>query len=782
MKAFFCIFVLIMNTITKSLSAFVLSLTVGGLLSPVAKADLPLRSRVELSRIGTELKEKPSRSVETYHVNALVKLQAGTDESVVEELGANIVNRIGDVLIISVPLKNVEQISKLSGVQRVELDRKSRPMMREARKSGNIDAIISGEGLDGHSFDGSGVVAGIFDTGIDPNHPNFAGRDMIFLNYYVNNVSGQGMLDIWEGDEIKDFTTDNNGDTHGTHTLGIMAGSAESIDHLFLPDYEETAEGLKMTIDRYEGTENPVKGIATGAKLAAAGSATLYNSFIIDGVGRIVDYANELGLPAVVNLSLGSNGGPHDNSDIYSYMISEIGKNSIIVVAAGNEGGDSIAMMKNFNKTETLRTFIKPINTVEAIGSTSSRFNHNYPQIELWGRDDQVMEINLLVTTAQGEIVQSYPFEKFVEDENLADEDQLTPYGISLARDFSKEFTTGMVYPIYEIDETNNRLTAFLYGENVTAKKTTGGYRLGIEVIGKAGQRIDINSLGGQEILSAWDIEGWTGADGNMSINNLATGENVIVVGAWASEIYFANLNGQVLKMQKGNEKGDLAWFSSWGELVDGRSLPHITAPGSLVVSSLNSYYTDQVAQDDLNNMSSGKSTVNNRNYYWQIEQGTSMSAPFVTGVITLWQQASVEKNGRPLSCAEVLDLIRKTAINDEFTAKGNPVTWGAGKINAFEGIKTILGTTAIGAVSINEKDKDNSLMFRLQNRNLEVLVAGATALNLDIYSVMGQQVGSYSSASNEMTHSLENLLPGIYIVKITSPEGNRYTRKITLK
>ena len=63
---------------------------------------------------------------------------------------------------------------------------------------------ITAVGADTSPFDGTGVVVAVLDTGIDPNHPAFAGVKLI----------------------QKDFTGDGNGDKdgHGTHCAGTIFG------------------------------------------------------------------------------------------------------------------------------------------------------------------------------------------------------------------------------------------------------------------------------------------------------------------------------------------------------------------------------------------------------------------------------------------------------------------------------------------------------------------------------------------------------------------------------
>ena len=71
--------------------------------------------------------------------------------------------------------------------------------------------------------------------------------------------------------------------------------------------------------------------------------------------------AAELGLPYVINMSLGGQVGPHDGTDLVSQAISDAfgaGKpGKAIVVAAGNDGGDNIHTDGNVGSGPQTRTF-----------------------------------------------------------------------------------------------------------------------------------------------------------------------------------------------------------------------------------------------------------------------------------------------------------------------------------------------------------------------------------------------------------------------------------------
>ena len=62
------------------------------------------------------------------------------------------------------------------------------------------------------------------------------------------------------------------------------------------------------------------------------------------------------------------------------------------------------------------------------------------------------------------------------------------------------------------------------------------------------------------------------------------------------------------------------------------------------------------------------------------------MSCPLVAGAIATWLEADPT-----LKFADVLDIIQTTAIRDEYVREGNAAQWGAGKFDAYAGLKEVL-------------------------------------------------------------------------------------------
>ena len=198
-------------------------------------------------------------------------------------------------------------------------------------------------------LDGTGVVVGIVDTGLDLSHPDFRtadghtrvawmlvsgaprGKHPDLEDRFGCTSAGQSPCAVLDSADIDallatpnatDVPRDASG--HGTHVTSIAAGN-----------------GGPMT-----GKTPRYLGVAPGAQLVIAApspSGEFSDPDILNGTRFVFDRADAMGLPAVVNLSLGSDFGPHDGTSALEKgleaMVGDQQPGRVAVVAAGNSGG-----------------------------------------------------------------------------------------------------------------------------------------------------------------------------------------------------------------------------------------------------------------------------------------------------------------------------------------------------------------------------------------------------------------------------------------------------------
>jgi subtilisin family serine protease len=195
---------------------------------------------------------------------------------------------------------------------------------------------------------GQGVVIGIVDTGVDVTHADLRDRDGKSRVRYLIDFSRPPAGKQPDLEEEYDCTSDaecaifSNADLdellsndvpgdeprdtfgHGTHVASLAAGNGFSADP---PRYVGVAPEAWLF----------------GARVSRAGDGAIYDADIVSATRFIFERAEELGMPAVVNLSLGSDFGTHDGSSpLEQALASFVGPaypGRAIVVAAGNSAG-----------------------------------------------------------------------------------------------------------------------------------------------------------------------------------------------------------------------------------------------------------------------------------------------------------------------------------------------------------------------------------------------------------------------------------------------------------
>lgn len=209
---------------------------------------------------------------------------------------------------------------------------------------------------------GAGVVIGIVDYGLDFTLKDFLDangktrvaylwdqerearggkRPPAKYKYGVEHTASQINNALRTSDPLKTLeheplSSETNIRGHGTHVAAIAAGSGRSGDKTYPPypegHYVGVAPGATIVfvhLDRAKILDhigNPRGTLANSINLA-------------HGIAYCFEKAEELGLPCVVNLSMGFNGGGHDGNMAVEWvmdaLLSKVGR--AIVIAAGNE-------------------------------------------------------------------------------------------------------------------------------------------------------------------------------------------------------------------------------------------------------------------------------------------------------------------------------------------------------------------------------------------------------------------------------------------------------------
>ena len=501
--------------------------------------------------------------------------------------------------------------------------------------------------------------------------------------------------------------------------------------------------------------DKEVYGVATDADivLVSYNSTNMYtgdNTAIIDGIKYIFDYAESVGKPCVINMSLGSYWGPHDGTSTFDRLADELqGPGRLLVGSCGNSGGTKYHASKTFegNKPDTLATFFNFKYT-----------NAPYGTVEVWC--DPGMDITFvpIVYNVSENKVRSYDPARFNDAQC---ENKTYNFDVNVDGAWGALSVEGEINP-------GNGKTHLILSPNYSYAP---GYDRGFYLISSNPGTIHLWTDAYTTSLSSFDRPGYVDGDDQSSMDELGgTGKRIISVGAYVTRDHCTKYGVPSYTDEITNA---LASFSSQGPTPDGRVKPDITAPGTYIVSSLSSYYSG-------NKIKSHKFTWNGREYDFGYMQGTSMASPFIAGVMATWLQAFPS-----MTPEQAREILQKTARHDSFTGDVTPSNqWGYGKIDAYEGIKESIRIES--GVESNRIDNLSHVAIVGDNHVTVLFGYADSHVRIQLYNLQGACVATRAigkvAAGEEVTVDLDDFAAGIYMLRIMGGNTKSMVKKIIVQ
>jgi minor extracellular serine protease Vpr len=688
-------------------------------------------------------------------ISALI--QVADEISVSQKLKAMNIStgtKAGKIWTVQVPLNKVVDFTATTGISYIQMDEPVFPNLNIARKTTRVDSVHKGYNLP-IPYSGKNVVVGIIDFGFDYNHPNF--YDTSHAAYRIKKVwelgtDGTPPAGYSYGHELSDTTsilaqgTDNPNQMHGTSTAGIAAGSGF---------------GSIISSDRFRGMAYESELVLVGVRRDSIEQQWMQSGFsdFIDGINYIFNYAASVGKPAVVNISWGSQSGPHDGTSLFNQACDNLtGAGKIIVMSAGNDGANKIHLSKTFTVADTLlNTFL-----------TFSPADYKRTWVDVWGDTGKTFCASVTLyangiagTTTNFVCIDDSLHSTFIMGSNATD--------------------TCFVDFITSSSEFNNkpRITVNIYN------KSTDSIKVSIKgVDGKVNAWDEYYYYGfPHHFTSEFSALGNSDAvDGNTitTVSDMGSAQSVLLIGAYASKISYTDINGNAWSYNGYVQAGKLVPFSSRGPMVDGRIKPDITAPGLTIATSLSSYASSYTPSGDdsssvVSVITGYQNPISNNNFYYGEFTGTSASSPAAAGIVALLLQASPN-----LTPSMVKDALTTTAIEDTQTGNipdGGNNMWGVGKINAYKAIKKVI-QQATGVYSFSGQKLECVLYPNPNNGQFTIDYTSkkTETVNVEVLDIRGSKVitkkWNVVVGNNLQTLSLMELPKGFYIVKISSSEG----------
>ena len=711
---------------------------------------LKKESFVETNSISEKLKEEYYiRNInEVLYVGALITINDRINESTLKSSGVLIGTKAGNIWSVKIPINQLSNIGKISGLIYIEIDTPAMPMLDKAIQKTWTNWVHDGYLLP-QPYTGKDVVVGVIDVGMDPSHTAFhaaTGINRIKRFWKMGDNTGTSPAGYSYGSEIIGSSSimwnhDVTSSSHGTHVTSIAAGGG----------------GGTSTSSIYKGIA-PESDIVMVALEGA-------QSQMIDGINYIFNYANLVNKPAAVNLSWGTHIGPHDGTSAFDIAVGNlVGPGKVVVGSAGNWGNVHHHLTKIFSSTNnTVNSFLYfPTTTLKTNGKCV---------IDIWGDVGSSFEVSInLYNTSSNAYEQYTPY--ISTSSNTTHNYTLEDYDLIFPDDCVVEVT------MTASNSNNQKPNAFITIDNTDQGDDYQWVLL--EIRNNNNSRIDAwvnpqdndnNNKTYFENLSRTSPSNLKDGDYSSTIAEIGgTGKDIITVGSYTSKNTWIDNQGNTQNLISFEAENTIAISSSKGPTIDGRIKPDITAPGNVIVAAVNSLH-----MTGTNSFPSTAPTVvyaeqNSSNYVWRwaIMGGTSMAAPVVTGITALMLEADPT-----LTANQIKTLIRNNAYTDIHTGSVPNNIWGWGKVDAHESVKAV----ALAPSSTNLEISNDIMVYpnpvqEVINIHFNTNIKAQILLRNLNGNILINESTDTNQQGNLKVLNLNKISRGIYILTIKQEKG----------
>jgi minor extracellular serine protease Vpr len=598
-----------------------------------------------------------------------------------------------------------------------------------AREEVHLDDVYTQYNLSGEA-----VLVVMLDRGVDYRHPDFIdenGNTRIAYIYDMIDPTGAsdpenpyGVGTIFTQDQINaslgaggdPLSTDRGG--HGTATTGLIAGDGSGTSSGEFQGIAPNATiiSVKIVLDGFP---------AFGDQPAQQG---FYNpAYVPIALEFAADKIQELGLPSVTLMNIGSLGGPTDGTSLICRSIDDfVALGNTFVCGVGDDGGSENSASGDITQGQSVEIDIQK-------GETGNL------RFDLWYSEDDRFTVSLERPNGTIEGPFAAPTNAATAvDQNLGD--------IFIAhRGADVEF----------FGATSNRRELL-----IDFSGATGTYKVILEgtQINDGGFKASLNPA-----LYSNDNKFLSFVTPGASINDFASANSLITPGDYVVQNDWTDINGVFRDITGQGEAGELWIGSSEGPTQDGRLGIDFVAPGEVC-------HAPYAANTFYENFSFN--ILQNSNGLYGIQNAVSASSPLSTGVIALMLEVNPE-----LTPDQIRDILRDTSRVDSFTGSIPNTTWGYGKLDALAAINAAFDTLAL-------EDNDASISPRLfpnptQGDVRIDLGKNYPEINVTVTNILGQFISLEQFVN---TNSLDLTIKGnsgMYFVSITDAQEMNRTLKV---
>jgi subtilisin family serine protease len=657
------------------------------------------------------------------NISILIKSDYAQIASEIQKIGGTIKFHSGNICGATVTASALRALKDVKSIERIEEGRVQVQALNDKMLINNrIDMIHQGVSPLIQGYDGSNVVVGIIDTGIDFTHPDFKdslGQSRVLWIWdHILATSGNTPQPYNYGQQFSKANIDAGNATahvdqtaHGTHVAGIAVANGDTM--IAFKGAAPKADIIAVSLNFNQGDDT-------------------WLSSITDAVDYIFNKADSLNKPCVINISAGTYLGSHDGKDLQAVAIDNLIKaqdGRMVVAAAGNAGNYPLHIQHQLNNDSSFTWYKK----------TSG----NPIYIEFWADTADLNNVQFTLGADQSTPV----FQDRAQKPWSTISNFLGVMGVDTIWSYN-----GNRLAIYQ---TYGQLIGSRYSMTyvIVPDSTTYYFRLMSKGTGKLDSwSFELVSTGLPSVASYPQITLYQAPDFIQNIcSSFQCSDVVLCVGQYVNRNNYIDVNGNLQTFP--TTEGAIGASSSRGPTRDGRTKPDITSTGEVTLAALKLSSAAWFLANQPFKLAQGGMHIR--------DGGTSSAAPVVAGSIALYLQ----KNPTA-TWTDIRNRVLLCSKTDNFTGTNLPNNiFGHGKLDAFSMIN---GCVALSVDEINSNDftaypnpaKDNLTIQFSENSNVK---------SIEIYNTLGQEIKKISTINNSnfIQVELKGFNKGLYVILV---------------
>lgn len=578
-----------------------------------------------------------------------------------EELVARAVRNVGGrvklsrpgLVSVRVPAARVAELSNEVAVQHFEFRMDRGQLMNDSMRVKNrVNWVHQGLAPLPQGYDGTGVVLGFIDSGLDLNHPDFRDEnDQSRVYRYWDQVPPPSVASPQPYGYGREWTQAqlNSGGPIPTEPANLY-GHGSTV--------AGTGAGNGLANGRHKGVAPKADMIIVATNFAMPN----WTSTVADGVAYIIEQAEALGKPAVINASLGSYLGSHDGKDAAALFIEDL------LNAQGGRAMVSASGNTHSSWPYHLRTDVDADTSFTWFYYNPNLFGVGGVFFEAWSDVVDFNDVRFAIGADRGSPSVLFrgrtPYHTVndIIDQTVVD---------TLWSDLGNELAIVQYYAEQRGDQY--QLQVFL------DQPDSNNMRFRFETTGQG--KFDIWSSSNFGLSDMWETgplpgttqsaEHYVLPDRNKHmVDSWACLPNVLTVANYCNEVAYIDYAGNPQTVD--GTEGDISPNSSAGPTRDDRLKPDIAATGDITFTAA-----------PLDAIQAIITTQNG----WKVDPGgmhvrnggTSMASPVVAGTVALFLQRCPQA-----TALEIVEAVHANARGDGFTGALPNNRWGMGKLDAF--------------------------------------------------------------------------------------------------